>query len=111
MPTQSWYAVSIGCPECQSDTHLQFVLYSADGELAFHFRCDACRDTVVYRVFGQALAHRALMNDLAKAFAQKDARKAKGVLVPPVTQTESLSTDDMKLLKEFHIEPEDGSLQ
>jgi len=75
-----WWGVEAQCPKCHTDCVLQAVLFSADGELKCVFACFGCKQAVSYKVFAQALAHRALMNDIES----HEKRQGKGLITPPL---------------------------
>jgi hypothetical protein len=71
-----WYGISLQCAECHVVAILTDVAYSADGEFAFTFCCEKCKEQLSWRVFASQLQYQAMKSDVER-------HTPKGV-VPPL---------------------------
>jgi hypothetical protein len=112
---QTWWGVSISCPQCKGATVLQFAFFSADGEMKFTFYCPTCKELLHWSIYASVLAHMALRNDLQKDKLTAPAPKLHPgkPVKPPLAlpqPTEKLTVADAKWMAEMHIQPPDEGL-
>jgi predicted Zn-ribbon and HTH transcriptional regulator len=50
-----WWGLTVNCPDCKSETTLQFVMFSADGELKFTTYCPHCKEIITYKCYASFL--------------------------------------------------------
>ena len=101
MSQMTWYAIARKCGECDTDSNLHEMAFSADGELAISFYCPKCKKDFTWRVYACQLQHDALWRDMAKCHK---GRVQPAVALPVITQ-ENFSDEDVKFLKMLNINP------
>jgi len=100
---QTWYGIARKCGECETDSNLHEMAFSADGELSFAFYCPKCKKDFVWRVFACQLQRDALVRDLEKCHKGK----IQPVVALPVITPKEFTDEDLKTLKDFFITPPD----
>lgn len=86
-----WWKLKILCPQCQIETNMAEMEYSADGEMKFHFVCPKCRQDIGWNTFSTVLQHLALVYDL-QTMSKGDAPPTPPT--PQRTPTEKKESDD-----------------
>jgi hypothetical protein len=103
-----WWSITGTCQKCGAELLKCLVMFSSDGELRFLLECDKCKIILNWRVFASALAEKARDNDIERCHKAPTVIPVSRRLTPPLAKSlEGLSADDIKLLKEFHILPDD----
>ena len=107
METQ-WYNIEFKCTECESKTHLQKAIFSADGELCFTFYCGKCKEQRQWRVYASRLQHKALLSDMKRdPSTRRRGRKITPVEAksPTPPQKAELTEKDKEFLRKLKIDP------
>jgi hypothetical protein len=107
-----WHGVSIDCVNCNIPCLFVGAAFSADLEFAFNFKCSKCGENFNWRVYASALAHKALIDDMAFEKMKRIERKMKGLIDPPLAEpaipaTLALTEDDKAWERAMHISPND----
>jgi hypothetical protein len=104
---QTWYGIARKCGECDTDSNLHEVAFSADSELQFAFYCPKCKKSFGWRVFSAQLQHDAMCRDLAKCHKGK----VVPITAPAILTPEDFTEEDQKLLKLMNIIPPKDTIQ